>query len=162
MGHAAVYIFYQSFKEVKFTILAVNHITWFWSLIIVFAFSFLPMFLKANCMSLFKFIVQAHHLKHNPWVDKNITCLFPTHTSCPTSHSSHIEPLYAYICTTVFIQIHKCLLHEHVQLMANRKIPDSKYNVQPDLFSPYLAVRFDSVITRRMQSLHQCHQKKTQ
>lgn len=47
----------------------------------------------------------------------------------------------------------------HTQLMANRKISDSKYAVQPDLFSCYSEVTFHSVITRRMQSLHQCRQK---
>lgn len=43
--------------------------------------------------------------------------------------------------------------------MANRRILNSKYDVQLDLFSFYLEVTFHSMITKGMQSLHQYHQK---
>lgn len=53
---------------------------------------------------------------------------------------------------------HKRLIHEHLQSMANRKTFNSKYD-QLDLFSFYLEVTFHSMITKGMQSLHQCNQK---
>lgn len=54
---------------------------------------------------------------------------------------------------------HKCLMHEHLQSLANGNIFNSKYDVQLDLFSFYLEVTFHSMITKGMPSFHQCHQK---
>lgn len=79
-----------------------------------------------------------------------VTCPFYTTHTLLVLLTVHLEHLYTYKCIDVFIQIHICLLHTLLQLMANRRIPDSKYVVQPDLFSLYLEVRFHSVITRRI------------
>lgn len=43
--------------------------------------------------------------------------------------------------------------------MANRKIPNSKYDIQLEWFSFHLEVTFHSMITKGKQSLHQCHWK---